>query len=149
MKLSTKGRYGARAAIELALSYGSGPIMVREIAAHQDISERYLEHILNTLRAAGLVRSTRGAKGGYELARKPSDIRLGDIITSLEGTMDIVDCTGSDECPMISQCVMCQIWNEIKLSIEEILNNLTLQELVARHKKLQQTLPNNAPEYMI
>ena len=97
MKLSTKGRYGARAAIELALNYGSGPIMVREIAAHQDISERYLEHILNTLRATGLVRSTRGAKGGYELARHPSAITLGDIITALEGSMDVVDCTSNDD----------------------------------------------------
>lgn len=149
MKLSTKGRYGARAAIELALHYGSGPIMVREIAANQDISERYLEHILNTLRAAGLVKSTRGARGGYELARSPETITLGHIVTALEGPMDIVACTGDGDCPKISECVMCEIWNDIKDGIEAVLNNRTLKEMAERHTNLQRSQPDSEPEYMI
>lgn len=149
MKLSTKGRYGARASIELAIRYGEGPVMVREIAENQDISERYLEHILNTLRASGLVRSTRGARGGYELARHPSAITLGDIISSLEGPMDIVSCTGDMNCPKISQCVMCEVWCDIKNSIESILNNYTLQDAAERHRQLQVAAPEDAPEYTI
>jgi Rrf2 family transcriptional regulator, cysteine metabolism repressor len=148
MKLSTKGRYGTRASIELALRYGAGPVMVREIADCQDISERYLEHILNTLRASGLVRSTRGAHGGYELSRHPSTITLGDIVTALEGPMDIVECTGDSNCPKISHCVMCEIWTEVKHSIESVLNTVTLQEAADRHQQLQQSR-QSSPEYSI
>ena len=104
MKITTKGRYGVRAALELALGYGSGPVMVREIAEKQDISERYLEHILNRLRTAGLLRSTRGAKGGYELSRPPAEITVGDIVRTLEGPLDIVSCTGDYECGRARGC---------------------------------------------
>ena len=146
MKLSTKGRYGARASLELALRYGSGPVMVKEIAASQDISERYLEHILNALRAAGILKSTRGARGGYELSKEPSDITLGEIIRTLEGPLDIVPCSGSVGCPKISRCVMYGIWNEIKSSIDDIIDGITLREMVDRHYRLQN---KNALEYVI
>lgn len=136
VKLSTKGRYGTRAGLELALRYNSGPIMVREIAASQDISMRYLEHILNTLRSSGLVKSTRGAKGGYELSKAPSEITLGDIVRTLEGPMDIVACTNGKDCPKASECVMYTVWKDVKESIENILDNITLEDLVERHTKL-------------
>ena len=146
MKLSTKGRYGARASLELALRYGSGPIMVREIAASQDISERYLEHILNALRAAGLVKSTRGARGGYELINEPSGTTIGEIICSLEGPLEIVPCIRANGCPKSSQCVMCEIWNKIKSSIDNIIDKITLEDMVIRHHELQN---KNEPEYVI
>ncbi|HDY86722.1 MAG TPA: Rrf2 family transcriptional regulator [bacterium] len=146
MKLSTKGRYGARASLELALRYGSGPVMVKEIAASQDISERYLEHILNALRAAGIVKSTRGARGGYELSKDPSDITLGNIVRTLEGPLDIVPCSVSVGCPKISQCVMFGIWNEVKSSIDDIIDGITLREMVDRHYQLQN---KNVLEYVI
>ena len=146
MKLSTKGRYGARASLELAIRYGSGPVMVREIAASQDISERYLEHILNTLRASGIVKSTRGARGGYELIRSPSTITLGEILRSLEGPFEIVPCINIDGCPKIPQCVMCQIWNEIKDSIDSVTESITLKDIVNRHREMQ---TDTAPEYII
>ena len=149
MKLSTKGRYGARATLELALQYGSGPIMVREIAANQDISVRYLEHILNTLRATGLVNSTRGAKGGYELSKPPAMVTLGDIVRALEGPMDIVDCVRDNGCPKISKCVMCEIWNEIKTSIDTVLDNITIEDMVKRHKQMQHNDTSRVPEYII
>ncbi len=149
MKLSTKGRYGARAVLELALHYGSGPIMVREIAANQDISVRYLEHILNTLRATGLVNSTRGAKGGYELSKPPSMVKLGEIIRALEGPMDIVDCVHDKGCPKTSTCVMCGVWNEVKTSIDAVIDRITVEEMVKRHKQMQEHGTTNAPEYII
>ena len=146
MKLSTKGRYGARAALELALRYGSGAVMVRQIAKSQDISVRYLEHILNALRAAGLVKSTRGARGGYELAKPPSEITLGVIVRALEGPMDIVSCTGDRDCERIPECIMYDIWTEVKHAIDSVLDELTLEEMVRRHHELNR---KKAYEYII
>ena len=110
--------------------------MVREIAASQDISMRYLEHILNSLRSSGIVKSTRGAKGGYELSKSPADISLGDIVRTLEGPMDIVSCTSDLDCPKISECVMYYVWKEVKESIETILDRITLEDLVEKHHVL-------------
>ena len=136
MKISTKGRYGARAALELSLRYGSGPVRVREISESQEISERYLENILNTLRTSGLVKSTRGAKGGYELAKTPSGITLFDIIKSLEGPLDVVSCTGDYECGRAAECATISVWKEIKEMIEEVLSSITLEDLAERERKL-------------
>ncbi len=134
MKLSTKGRYGTRAALELALRYGSGPVMVREIADCQDISERYLEHILNALRASGIVRSTRGARGGYELAKAPDSVTVGDVVRSLEGPLDIVSCTHDGACARSQACVTMEIWRDVKGAVESVLDGVTLDELVRRHR---------------
>ena len=136
MKISTKGRYGVRAALELSLRYGSGPVMVREISESQEISERYLEQILNTLRTSGLVNSIRGAKGGYKLAKSPSEITLGDILRSLEGPLDVVSCTGNYECGRMAECAAFDVWKEIKEKIENVLDSITFEELVKRQNKL-------------
>ena len=146
MKMSTKGRYGSRASLELAIRFGTGPVMVREIAAAQDISERYLEHILNSLRAAGLVKSTRGARGGYELARPPGMIKLGEIIRALEGPLDIVPCVRENGCPKISQCVLCEIWNEIKDALDSVIDRITLEEMADRYDKMR---TSKEPDYFI
>jgi len=137
MKISTKGRYGARAALELALRYGMGPVMVREIAESQGISERYLEQILNTLRTAELVKSTRGAKGGYELAKPPGEITLGDVVRALEGPFDIVSCTGDYECRREMICATFAVWKEVKEAIEGVLDSISLEELAERHRKME------------
>jgi Rrf2 family protein len=146
MKLSTKGRYGARAALELAIRYGSGPIMVREIAESQEISERYLEHILSSLRASGLVRSTRGARGGYELAKPPSDITLGDVVRSLEGPLDIVSCTSDQDCRRAVGCVTMEVWRDVREAIGGVLDAVTLENLAARHRRIRL---RSAPDYAI
>lgn len=135
MKLSTKGRYGTRAALELALRYGEGPVMVREIAERQEISERYLEHILNALRASGLVRSTRGARGGYELARNPGAITVGEIIRALEGPLDIVSCTLDTDCRRNSACVTMEVWRSVRDAVEQVLDSVTLEQLVLRTRE--------------
>lgn len=146
MKLSTKGRYGARAALELATRYGSGPVMVRQIAESQHISVRYLEHILNTLRAASIVKSTRGSKGGYELARKPQQITLGEIIRSLEGPLDIAPCKLGNNCERLPECIMVDIWGDVKIAIENVVDSVTLTDMVEKLNKLNQHQTN---EYMI
>ena len=112
MRISTKGRYGVRAALELSLNYGTGPVMVRQIAKNQGISERYLEQILNTLRTTQIVKSTRGAKGGYELAKQPSEITVGDVLKALEGPFDIVPCTSNNDCERLPQCAACPVWKK-------------------------------------
>ncbi len=136
MKITTKGRYGARAVLELTLRYGSGPVMVREISESQEISERYLEQILNTLRTSGLVKSTRGAKGGYELSKAPSEITVGDIIRSLEGPLDVVSCLGDYDCEKEAECATFYVWKEVKEAIEKVLDSITLKELATRKRKL-------------
>ena len=136
MKISTKGRYGARAALELSLRYGSGPVMVREISESQGISERYLENILNKLRTSGLVMSTRGAKGGYELAKPPSEITLGEVVRSLEGPLDIVSCTGDYKCRRMSKCATFYVWKEVKEKIENVLDSITLEKLAEQQCRL-------------
>ena len=140
MKLSTKGRYGARAILELSLRYGSGPVMVREIAESQHVSERYLEQILNTLRAAELVRSTRGARGGYELAKPPSEITMGDVLRVLEGPMDIVSCTRGDDCEYKMKCATYLVWKEVKEAIEKVLDSMTLEELTKKQHQLNKQM---------
>ena len=146
MKLSAKGRYGARAALELALRYGAGPIMVREIAECQGISERYLEHILNSMRASGFVRSTRGARGGYELAKAPAEITLGDVIRSLEGPLDIVSCTRDKDCDRVDNCVTMQVWKDVRDAIEGVLDRVTLADLAQRFRELR---PKGVADYNI
>ena len=92
MIISTKIRYGARAMLELASHFGEGPIELREIARKENISQKYLEQVIHPLRAAGLVKSVRGSKGGYALAKPPSEIYLNDLVDILEGPIHLVEC---------------------------------------------------------
>ncbi len=136
MKLSTKGRYGTRAVLELALRYGTGPVLVREISESQQISERYLENILNSLRKNGILASTRGANGGYQLTRDPAHITVGEVVRALEGPLDVVDCTGNRQCGRYSQCAAYLIWNKLKTVIEHELDSITIEDMVKMDRQL-------------
>ena len=139
MKLSTKGRYGARAMLDLALYYGEGPILLKDIAKRQQISERYLEHLILSLKAAGLVKSARGARGGFILAKPPSQIRLIEMIQILEGSIAPVDCVLDPKvCSRASLCVTRDIWSEMNRAMSGILESTTLQDLVERQKEKEQ-----------
>ncbi len=136
MRLSTKGRYGARAMLDLALNSGKGPVLLREIAKRQEVSEKYLEHSITTLRKAGLVRSIRGARGGYVLAKLPSQIRLSEIMEVLEGSMAPVECVDDPQvCQRAQLCVTRDIWAEMKEAIDNILESITLQDMVERQNR--------------
>ncbi len=139
MKVSTKGRYGTRAVLELALRYGSGPVLVREISESQEISERYLENILNSLRKSGIVISTRGAGGGYQLSREPAQITVGEVVRSLEGPLDVVECTGGMPCSRSSQCAAIQIWQKLKTLIENELDSITIDDMVRMDRELNKS----------
>jgi len=136
MKLSTKGRYGARAMMDLALHYGQGPILLKDIAKRQQISERYLEHLALSLKAAGLVSSTRGARGGFTLTRPPSQIRLSEIIQIMEGSIAPVECVDDPKvCSFADLCVTRDIWSEMKEAMSGVLESTTLQDLVQRQRE--------------
>ena len=136
MNLSTRVRYSARLMLELALNYGNGPMLLKEIAKRQDISLGYLEHLLPPLKTAGLVNSTRGARGGYSLSKKPSQITLKDITQAMEGTLSLVKCIDEPAtCSRVSSCVTRDVWSELEEIISNTLEAITLEELERRQKK--------------
>lgn len=139
MKLSTKGRYGLRALIDLAVhSQGGTPVSIMSISARHDLSERYLEQLMAMLKKAGIVRSIRGAGGGYVLARDAGDISVGDVLRALEGKLDPVDCAGLDpggECRAADSCVTKYVWKRINESINRTVDEIRLDQLVAESRK--------------
>lgn len=139
MKLSTKGRYGLRAIIDLARYSEEEPISISSIAARQDISERYLEQLVALLKKAGLVKSIRGASGGYVLNKKAEEISVGDVLRALEGSLEPVKCAAfysEDGCISADSCVTKYVWKKINESINETVNKIMLDELVGESKKL-------------
>ncbi len=136
MKLSTRGRYGTRMLLDLAMHYGGGPVLLKHVAGRQGISLKYLEQVAARLRAAGLIKSSRGARGGYELAKPPGDIRLGVVIQILEGSLSPVDCLEVDGiCSRIPFCVARDIWAGVKKATLDFLESITLEDLVQRQKE--------------
>ena len=137
MKLSTRGRYGTRFMLDLALHYGRGPLLLREISDRQEISIKYLEQLIPPLKAAGLVKSTRGPHGGYQLGRPPSEIALLEIIRVLEGSTSVTECVEDpDSCSRSTACVTREVWGEVSGKIEEVLEAVTLERMVERHRRL-------------
>jgi Rrf2 family protein len=147
MKLSTKIRYGSRAMLELASHYGEGAIELREIARKESISAKYLEQVIIPLRTSGLVKSVRGSKGGYSLAKPPSEISLKDVIEVLEGPIKLVDCLADPKiCQKIQSCVTRGIWDEATDAINQVFGSVTLEEMVNRRKKKEGAV---SPMYQI
>jgi len=139
MKLSTRGRYATRALLDLALHRDEEPTLLKDIAQRQEISLSYLEHLITPLIAAGIVRSTRGARGGVSLARSPEEIRLSEVIQLLEGSVAPVECVNNPEiCSRSASCVTRDIWGELKKAIDGVLESTTLQDLVERQKGKEQ-----------
>jgi Rrf2 family transcriptional regulator, cysteine metabolism repressor len=146
MKLSTKGRYGLKAMLDLALHDSEGIIALKNIAERQDISENYLEQLLATLRKARLIKSVRGSQGGYMLAQSLDEITVGNILRALEGSLAPTDCVTEidpQECSRSEGCVTRLIWERIRDSINEVVDSITLQDLVNDFRKL-----NNSTDYI-
>ncbi|WP_195939729.1 RrF2 family transcriptional regulator [Romboutsia sp. 1001713B170131_170501_G6] len=136
MKLSTKGRYGLKAMFELSLNEENGPVPLKYIAKKQNISEQYLEQIFSSLKKSGLVKSVRGAQGGYLLAKKPKDIKVGDILVVLEGPISISDCViDEDICENSNICVTKVVWEKLKKGIEDVINAINLQDMIDDYNK--------------
>lgn len=140
MKLSTKGRYGMRALLDLALHQGEGLVLLKDIAQRQEVSLPYLEHLIAPLIAAGLVKSTRGARGGVLLIKSPSEIKLSEVVQVLEGSLAPVDCVNDPRlCHRSASCVTRDIWSEMKRAMNQVLDSTTLQDLVERQRQKGQT----------
>lgn len=137
MKLSTKGRYGVKAVFELALNYGSEHVPLKAIADKQNISEHYLEQLFAQLRKAGIVKSIRGAYGGYALSRPPAQITAYDIIRVLEGTIEVSDCVEGTSCTNSDCCSTRLLWVRIQDSIDSVLKSTTLQDMVDDSKMMK------------
>jgi len=133
MKLSTRTRYGMRAIIELAQYEGKRPLQLKAIADRQEISVKYLEQLMSLLRSAGFVRSVRGSKGGYILARPADQVRLHEIFRCLEGPVTTTECTAdSDVCKRSADCIARDIWLEVEAAVQNVLSAITLADLVKK-----------------
>ena len=140
MGISTKSTYGIRAMFELAFHYGRKPISVAYVSEREDISVPYLEQLLSKLRKRGLVKSVRGPKGGYILAKKPKDITIGDIVRVLDGDITPVHCVtnkpSNKSCKMVDRCVTKAVWKRLKDTIDDLLDSVTLKDLCNDAKKM-------------
>jgi len=132
MKISTKGRYGLRAMMDIAMHAQNGtPVYLSDIVKRQEISAKYLEQIFATLHGAGLVNAVRGRKGGYLLTRPPENIRLKEIVTVLEGPCALVDCVANKAaCARVEKCAARDIWTLLSNKMDELLSGFTLADLV-------------------
>jgi len=136
MRLSTRVRYASRAMVELALSYSIRPVPGKEIAERQGISESYLENLMASLKAAGLVRTERGPRGGYLLAKPPDKIKLSHIWSALDGPISLVDCVSQPLlCPRSGDCATRAIWGQIEQAINGVIEFWTLEDMVQKSNK--------------
>jgi Rrf2 family protein len=141
MKLSTKGRYGVRLMFDLALHYGEGAVSLKDVATRQGISEKYLWHLIPPLKNAGLLTATRGAHGGYVLAKPPYLISLKEILLVLEGSMNLVECTDQPSlCQRSSSCVAREVWAEVTDRMLQALASFTLEEMLEKQKAKQEVI---------
>ena len=149
MKISTKGKYGLRAMIDLAQYSEQEAVSISSIAQRQKISESYLEQLVAKLKKAGLLVSIRGAAGGYRLARPAAGISVGDVLRALEGDVRAVICTAQTEegCEGEELCVTKYVWQRINESIEKTVDEMMLDQLVAESRKAQEKAKNHDVDY--
>ncbi len=145
LKISTRGEYGIRIMLDLAIHQDEGPVVLKSIAERQALSESYLEQLISSLRKSGLVIGHRGAQGGYQLAKDPAEIKIGDILRVLEGPIAPVKCVSeeiSDNfCSNSEKCATKLFWERLRDSIVSVIDSTSLAELAANSKKLNQTDP--------
>lgn len=142
MKISTKGRYGLRAVIDLAINYAGEPVSLNSIAQRQGISENYLEQVFSTLRKAGIVKSIKGAQGGYMLADNPSKISVGTVLNALEGSLVIVE--GTDKQYGVpgglEYFIYKNVWEQINKKINNVVDSISLEDLANEYKRINENL---------
>ena len=124
--------------VELAINYSKKPLSIKTISERQNISEYYLEQLFSPLRKAGLLKSIRGAQGGYVLNKSPEQIKISDIMLVLEGPIEIAECIDSKGCDNIDCCATRLLWTKIKNSIDEVMESITLQDIVDDYEKIKE-----------
>jgi Rrf2 family protein len=147
MKLSTKGRYGTRLLLDLALQEGKEPVLLKDIAKRQQIPLPYLKHLVTRLVASGLLHSSRGVNGGVSLARSPGQIKLDEVIQFLEGPISMVECVDHPErCKRSPSCATRDVWAKVGNAMKGVLESTTLQDLSEMQKAKE---PAKAEMYYI
>ncbi|MBU3091923.1 RrF2 family transcriptional regulator [Clostridium sp. CM028] len=136
MKLSTKGRYGVKAMVDLSINYGEQPVSIKSISERQNISEYYLEQLFSSLRRAKLIKSIRGAQGGYILNRKPEEITIQDVLDVLEGPIEVSNCLEDGACNNIDCCATRLLWKKLKNSIDSVTSSITLKDIVDDYNEI-------------
>ena len=140
MKITTKARYGSRIMLELAVGYGNGPVAVKDMALRQELSVKYVEHLMASLKNAGLVNAVHGAHGGYVLTRSPGAIKLLEVFEVLDGPLSLVPCAASPEaCLRKKACVMRDVWVEAGEAVAGVLGSVTLADMAERHGRRDRT----------
>ncbi len=136
MKLSTRARYGTRVLLELALRWGEGPVLLKDIAQTQEVPLPYLQQLIRPLVKTGIIKTTRGIRGGISLLKPPKEVVLGEVVQLLEGSIAPVKCVDNPEtCPRSNLCVTHDIWDEVEKAVSKVLGSVTLQELAERSRK--------------
>ena len=136
MKLSTRSRYAVRLLVALAAEKSDQPVLLKKIAEEEEISDKYLSQLIIPLKSAGLIRSFRGAKGGYALAKKPKEITVEEIVTVMEGTTEIIDCVENpDACSRVDLCITRDVWEGLGKVISDYLRSFTIADLASRMSK--------------
>ena len=143
MKISTKGRYGLRMMIDIAMNQNEGPVSVRDIARRQSLSDKYLEQIITQANKAGLLKSIRGAGGGYQLSRPAKDISVGEILRVMEGSLSPVECVrerGEEPAPCqnTGECATYELWRDIKTAVDQVIDNRSLQDMIDNYLRKNQ-----------
>lgn len=147
MKISTRGRYAMRMMLDLAMTNPDEYVTIKSIAARQEISEKYLEQIITALSRCGFVKSTRGAQGGYKLARPAREYTVGMILRAIEGSLVPVACMedAPNECPRSASCVMLGIWKQIDDAVSSVVDHITLADLAQRQQAMDDETPVTKP----
>ena len=142
MKLSTRGRYGIHAMYDLAAHGGAGPVPIKAISEREGVPEAYLEQLMGQLKRAGLVSSTRGAQGGYALARPACEISVGEVLRTLEGGLDLVDClTEEDACGKACACPSRIVYQKLRDGLNQLADSITLQDMIEDYQRVSAVGP--------
>lgn len=139
MKISTKGRYGIIALIDLVINSEYGSVTLKAISERQNISERYLEQVFSLLRKSGLIVGKKGAQGGYTLSKNPSEITIGEVLRSLEGELLLID-VKEGESSDVEEFINRTVWSEINKKINDYFESITLEEIVNKYRKEEQEI---------
>ena len=139
MKISTRGRYALRLMMDIALAESDAPVRIKDIAARQELSEKYLEQIVSVLNKSGQVRSSRGPQGGYRLTRAPEEYTAGEIVSAVEGGFAPVACLESkiNECPRHQSCATLRLWEKLNDAIQSVMESVTLADLIQWQRELE------------
>jgi Rrf2 family transcriptional regulator, cysteine metabolism repressor len=145
MRISTKGRYAVRALLEMADSISDKPLLLSYVANKQEIPERYLIQIFSSLRKAGIVNSFRGAKGGFQLAKRTEDLTLADVLEAAEGPIEIIDCLQKnyENCQRLDYCLTKSIWEKVNTEVRSVFQRITLADMYRMQKEQKNQLQGN------